>query len=339
MGSRTLLEVSERVRGKIRKFDKLFRFGGDEFCIVLPETEWHGAMEVAERVREAISAARSSRASARRLTAAQPMTASFGIASFPLHARTKEELVAARRPRDAVGEDDDQERDRHRRAAKGSRWTRDAGPPDGAARAPPRGGRRSRSRAASSLALLFGGVPARTPRRAWSAPARAAATPEDRSANVEQDTVDAAEKLTFFDTLSGPGKEAEPGREAAGAPTAVAPPPPAASHPRARGSSRSSWAATAQAAEEVVRSLRAKGYPVRTDAVPKGGRGAFTRCGWAASRRKRRAEASADKLHKRRAKQHLGDPRRALNAPLDIVRGRGAPMLFFPRACLRPTQS
>ena len=91
-GSRTLLEVSERVIGKIRKFDKLFRFGGDKFCIVLPETEWHGAMEVAERVREAISS-KPFLASLRGLGAGQPMTASFGIASFPLHARTKEELV------------------------------------------------------------------------------------------------------------------------------------------------------------------------------------------------------------------------------------------------------
>ncbi len=91
-GSRTLLEVSERVRGKIRKFDKLFRFGGDEFCIVLPETEWHGAMEVAERVREAISS-RPFLMATRGPQGAQSMTASFGIASFPLHARTKEELV------------------------------------------------------------------------------------------------------------------------------------------------------------------------------------------------------------------------------------------------------
>jgi diguanylate cyclase (GGDEF)-like protein len=91
-GSRTLLEVSERVRGKIRKFDKLFRFGGDEFCIVLPETEWHGATEVAERVREAISG-RPFLVGTRGPSTGQPMTASFGIASFPLHARTKEELV------------------------------------------------------------------------------------------------------------------------------------------------------------------------------------------------------------------------------------------------------
>lgn len=92
VGSRTLLEVSRRVRVKIRKFDKLFRFGGDEFCIVLPETEWHGAVEVAERSREAISA-RPLLLGPLGADRAPRMTASFGIASFPLHARTKEDLV------------------------------------------------------------------------------------------------------------------------------------------------------------------------------------------------------------------------------------------------------
>jgi diguanylate cyclase (GGDEF)-like protein len=90
-GSRAIFEVSQRVRAKIRRFDKLFRFGGDEFCIVLPETEWHGALEVAERVRESI-------AGKRLLTEKTggkgvKMTASFGIASFPLHARSREELI------------------------------------------------------------------------------------------------------------------------------------------------------------------------------------------------------------------------------------------------------
>jgi diguanylate cyclase (GGDEF)-like protein len=90
-GSRSLREVSQRVRVKVRKFDKLFRFGGDEFCIVLPETEWHGALEVAERVREAIAGRPflTKHADEEGIR----MTASFGIASFPLHARTKEELI------------------------------------------------------------------------------------------------------------------------------------------------------------------------------------------------------------------------------------------------------
>jgi diguanylate cyclase (GGDEF)-like protein len=93
MGSQTLMEVSQRIRERIRKFDKLFRFGGDEFCIVLPETEWHGAVEVAERVREAIVGS----------TFLQKeiggggiaMTASLGIAAFPLHARTRKGLIAS----------------------------------------------------------------------------------------------------------------------------------------------------------------------------------------------------------------------------------------------------
>lgn len=91
MGSRTLREVSSRVRAKIRRFDKLFRFGGDEFCIVLPETEWHGALEVAERVRDAIAG---KPLLTRELDGGGVrMTASLGIASFPLHARTQQELV------------------------------------------------------------------------------------------------------------------------------------------------------------------------------------------------------------------------------------------------------
>jgi diguanylate cyclase (GGDEF)-like protein len=91
MGSRTLYEVSVRVRSKIRKFDKLFRFGGDEFCIVLPETEWHGALEVAERVREAIAG---KPFLLRELgNEGVSMTASLGIASFPLHARNQKDLI------------------------------------------------------------------------------------------------------------------------------------------------------------------------------------------------------------------------------------------------------
>ena len=92
MGSRTLWEVSVRIRSRIRKFDKLFRFGGDEFCIVLPETEWHGALEVAERVRAAIS---SKPFLVREVGAEQAvtMTASLGIASYPLHARSRQDLI------------------------------------------------------------------------------------------------------------------------------------------------------------------------------------------------------------------------------------------------------
>jgi len=92
MGSLTLHEVSRRIRVKIRRFDKLFRFGGDEFCIVLPETEWHGALEVAERVRESVAGVPFLVGEVDDPAGVQ-MTASLGISSFPLHARTQAELI------------------------------------------------------------------------------------------------------------------------------------------------------------------------------------------------------------------------------------------------------
>jgi diguanylate cyclase (GGDEF)-like protein len=92
MGSQTLNEVSQRVRSKIRKFDKLFRFGGDEFCIVLPETEWNGALEVAERVRESIVSRRFLEGHVNDGRGVR-MTASLGIAAFPLHARNRADLI------------------------------------------------------------------------------------------------------------------------------------------------------------------------------------------------------------------------------------------------------
>jgi cell division septation protein DedD len=131
----------------------------------------------------------------------------------------------------------------------------------------------------------------------WNAPARAAAAPEDPLGNVEQDTVDAAEKLTFFDTLAGQGKEAEPKREAAPSAPAGASastPPPSAGPWYVQvfvGRDRS-------AAEEVVRTLRGKGYPVRADAVSEGRSGSLYKVRVGGFGTKDAADASADKLHK-----------------------------------------
>ncbi len=91
MGSRALQEVAARIAAGIRGIDKLFRFGGDEFCLVLPQTDQRGAMEVAERTRRAVCGAP--------LLATEVggtrMSASLGVATFPDHASTAEELVQA----------------------------------------------------------------------------------------------------------------------------------------------------------------------------------------------------------------------------------------------------
>lgn len=53
-GDFILKSVSSRISAAIRNIDYLFRYGGEEFCCMLPETNLEGAELVAERFREAI---------------------------------------------------------------------------------------------------------------------------------------------------------------------------------------------------------------------------------------------------------------------------------------------
>jgi diguanylate cyclase (GGDEF)-like protein len=88
-GSRTLQEVAKRILGAVRGVDKVVRFGGDEFCIILPQTDPEQARAVANRVHKAVTD------SAFRVepNVEVRVTASFGIATFPVHALTKEDLI------------------------------------------------------------------------------------------------------------------------------------------------------------------------------------------------------------------------------------------------------
>ncbi|HEV2722051.1 MAG TPA: GGDEF domain-containing protein [Thermoanaerobaculia bacterium] len=88
-GSRTLQEVAKRILAAVRGIDKVVRFGGDEFCIILPQTDQEQALAVANRVRKAMTG------TAYHL---EPdidisITASFGIATYPTHAITKDDLI------------------------------------------------------------------------------------------------------------------------------------------------------------------------------------------------------------------------------------------------------
>ena len=52
---RVLSQTALILRGSIRAIDMSARFAGDEFCIVLPETEPEDAVRIAERIRVATS--------------------------------------------------------------------------------------------------------------------------------------------------------------------------------------------------------------------------------------------------------------------------------------------
>lgn len=54
-GDKALKSISEYSSKVLRKNDTLFRYAGDEFCIILVKTQLKEAAEVAERVREATS--------------------------------------------------------------------------------------------------------------------------------------------------------------------------------------------------------------------------------------------------------------------------------------------
>ncbi len=76
-GDRSLVAVADCIAGCVRGSDVLFRYGGEEFCVLLPRTDARGAWRLAERVREAVGALRIPAASE-----AIRLTASLGVASL-----------------------------------------------------------------------------------------------------------------------------------------------------------------------------------------------------------------------------------------------------------------
>jgi two-component system cell cycle response regulator len=53
-GDRILKDLTSLIKYLLRSTDKLFRWGGDEFIILLPESTLKNAVKVADKIREAV---------------------------------------------------------------------------------------------------------------------------------------------------------------------------------------------------------------------------------------------------------------------------------------------
>ena len=81
---------SRQTRSLFRAHDRLYRYGGDEFCILMPRTLSVGATKLAERLLSGLQA------SPLLLDGEWvPVSLSVGIAAYPEHAAGAEALLAA----------------------------------------------------------------------------------------------------------------------------------------------------------------------------------------------------------------------------------------------------
>jgi len=86
-GDRIIVHASNLIKNTIRSSDLAFRYGGDEFAVILPNSPTSEAFSVAERIREKISSEMSSRQ--------LDITISIGLASWPGDGQTLDELCNA----------------------------------------------------------------------------------------------------------------------------------------------------------------------------------------------------------------------------------------------------
>ena len=54
-GDRVLAKIGEVIRSALREADTGYRYGGEEFAVILPETDGPGAVQLAERIRKEVA--------------------------------------------------------------------------------------------------------------------------------------------------------------------------------------------------------------------------------------------------------------------------------------------
>jgi diguanylate cyclase (GGDEF)-like protein len=89
-GDEVLRRIANTAKNSLRVIDVIARFGGEEFAVIMPQTEKEEAFLVAERIREAIKEQMTGRWT---VFPKETITVSIGIATFPFDGTDRKELI------------------------------------------------------------------------------------------------------------------------------------------------------------------------------------------------------------------------------------------------------
>ena len=82
-GDKCLKKIAQIMKSTLRKTDLVFRYGGDEFVVIMPDTSFENAVKVMERVRKRI----------KEKLKDKNITLSIGISSYPRDGTQRTELL------------------------------------------------------------------------------------------------------------------------------------------------------------------------------------------------------------------------------------------------------
>ena len=92
-GDRLLRQIGARIKSGLRRGDLVCRYGGDEFAVILPDTDTAQAIAVAERIRQAVASNPSAADDAGGAVVPAALTVSIGIALLAPDCVTKQGLL------------------------------------------------------------------------------------------------------------------------------------------------------------------------------------------------------------------------------------------------------